>query len=284
MGPGETIHLVLAEAAASIDQGTALNVGKQYKAGTISAAQKNDSVYTGRDSLFQTFRRALANYNSGYSIPQPPLPPKTFTVTSLGKKVQLQWSVYSDGDPKLTGFEIYRAAGKVYNSYEKIFTGDAAIRSFVDSLCSPGTAYYYYIASLGKSADNNGAGATPAGALRSSRYYTQTYHPVSTITSVAGRNEIPRNFCVSQNYPNPFNPSTVIYYQVPVRSLITIKIFDILGRETAVLVDGIKQEGSYDAIFNASGLASGVYFSRFTATPQNGAQPFTQIMKLVLTK
>jgi subtilisin family serine protease len=67
---------------------------------------------------------------------------------------------------------------------------------------------------------------------------------------------------LSQNYPNPFNPSTVINYQVANAGIVSLKIYDILGREVATLINGVKPAGSYSVSFNGSSLSSGVYFYR----------------------
>ncbi|MBI5471915.1 MAG: T9SS type A sorting domain-containing protein [Ignavibacteriae bacterium] len=83
---------------------------------------------------------------------------------------------------------------------------------------------------------------------------------------------IPLMFALEQNYPNPFNPTTEIRYQIPeVRgqrsevSRVTLKVFDILGREVATLVDEVRQPGTYNVQWNASGVASGVYLYRLRA-------------------
>jgi len=96
--------------------------------------------------------------------------------------------------------------------------------------------------------------------------------------------QIPTTMALLDAYPNPFNPSTVIKYRLPVNSIVSLKVYDMLGREVAALVDGAKEAGYYNAEFNASRLASGIYFARFTATPQNGSLPFSQTMKILLTK
>jgi hypothetical protein len=62
-----------------------------------------------------------------------------------------------------------------------------------------------------------------------------------------------------QNYPNPFNPETTIKYQIPTPGLVTLKVYDILGREVSTLVNENKIEGSYDFTFNATRFPSGVY-------------------------
>ena len=86
------------------------------------------------------------------------------------------------------------------------------------------------------------------------------------ITSVENEEELPTEFSLSQNYPNPFNPSTKINWQSPVGSWQTLKVYDILGNEVAILVDEYKPAGSYEVKFQSSvgsrQLASGIYFYR----------------------
>ncbi len=75
----------------------------------------------------------------------------------------------------------------------------------------------------------------------------------------------PATFSLSQNFPNPFNPKTVITYQLPVSSYVTLEVFDVLGRNVATLVNEKKQPGTYSAEWDASRAASGIYFYRLTA-------------------
>ncbi|MCK5085910.1 MAG: T9SS type A sorting domain-containing protein, partial [Melioribacteraceae bacterium] len=72
----------------------------------------------------------------------------------------------------------------------------------------------------------------------------------------------PSEFKLEQNYPNPFNPETIINYQLPINSFVTIKIFDLNGREVKVLVNEYKNAGIYEVKFQGQRLASGVYFYR----------------------
>jgi hypothetical protein len=75
----------------------------------------------------------------------------------------------------------------------------------------------------------------------------------------------PSTFKLHQNYPNPFNPSTTISYNLPARSQVTLKIFNVLGQEVATLVDEMQDAGLRSAIFNGQGLPSGVYYCRMKA-------------------
>jgi endo-1,4-beta-xylanase len=88
---------------------------------------------------------------------------------------------------------------------------------------------------------------------------------VPVAAAVSATDNSPATFALHQNYPNPFNPSTVIRYQVPVIGDVRLAVYDLLGREVAVLVDEPKPAGSYEVRFNATGLASGVYTYRLSA-------------------
>ena len=77
--------------------------------------------------------------------------------------------------------------------------------------------------------------------------------------------EVPTEFLLSQNFPNPFNPSTKINWQMPARSQVTLKVYDVLGNEIVTLVNEEKEAGYHSIDFNASDLPSGVYFYKLTA-------------------
>ncbi len=89
---------------------------------------------------------------------------------------------------------------------------------------------------------------------------------------------LPVEYSLSQNYPNPFNPTTTINYQIPEISFVTLKIYDVLGNEITTLVNEEKPSGYYEIGFNASSLASGIYFYSL----QTGS--FVETKKMVLMK
>lgn len=89
---------------------------------------------------------------------------------------------------------------------------------------------------------------------------------------------VPANFVLHQNYPNPFNPSTTIRFSLPRRERVVLRVFNILGRGVATLLDEERPAGDYSVVFDAKGLASGVYFYRIDAGP------FTQIRKALLMR
>jgi hypothetical protein len=106
------------------------------------------------------------------------------------------------------------------------------------------------------------------------------------LTAVHGpANNVPATFKLDQNYPNPFNPTTVISYQLPAFSHVTLKVYDVLGRVVATLVDETEKAGSYQVIWNASRYASGVYFYRLSAGSLSGqAGNYNATKKLLLLK
>jgi len=84
-----------------------------------------------------------------------------------------------------------------------------------------------------------------------------------TVTSVGNfNNTIPDHYYLEQNYPNPFNPVTTIKYRIPEEGTVTLKIYDLLGREVKTLVNEQKAAGRYEVEFDADDLASGVYIYR----------------------
>jgi hypothetical protein len=98
------------------------------------------------------------------------------------------------------------------------------------------------------------------------------------IVSVDVENAVDINYVLEQNYPNPFNPNTVISYQLPVTGNVELKVYDLLGREIATLVNEEKLAGEYEVEFNATDLPSGIYFYQLKASP------FSETKKMILLK
>jgi hypothetical protein len=295
--PGESIHIVMAEGAAGISRELQESVGAQYKKGLITAKAKNQIVLSGKDSLFQTFRRAQANFQSGYNIPQPPLPPKTFTVTGGGDRISLAWTLYDDGDKNLTGFEIYRATGQYDSTYHLVAKVGPGERSYNDKGLIRAVSYYYYIVAVGDPANNDGAGLTPRGALKSSRYYTQAYDPAflkrqeGVVTNTASMDSIrvvPNPFSLGAD-PNrlrfPGEPDKIAFLNIPGQC--TILIFT----ESGELIKTIEHtDGSGDAYWNCTTssnqvIVSGIYIAVVTdMTDEPGRKGRRRIVKFVVVR
>jgi photosystem II stability/assembly factor-like uncharacterized protein len=100
--------------------------------------------------------------------------------------------------------------------------------------------------------------------------------PISGINTIS--NEVPASYSLSQNYPNPFNPSTKISFALPKSGLVTLKVYNILGKEVATLVNGFITAGTHSYEFDGASLSSGVYMYKIES---NG---FTDIKKMMLVK
>jgi len=99
---------------------------------------------------------------------------------------------------------------------------------------------------------------------------------VTSVTPVT--TEIPQNFSLSQNYPNPFNPTTKINFALPKSGLVSLKVYDMLGKEVATLVNEVKSAGTYAVDFNGASLSSGMYFYKISV---NG---FSDVKKMLMIK
>jgi hypothetical protein len=114
-----------------------------------------------------------------------------------------------------------------------------------------------------------------------------------TVTAIHVSDEpLPSVFSLEQNFPNPFNPSTVIQYSIPAVKTghapslheVTLKVYDVLGREVAVLVNEHQSPGDYKVEWDATGLASGVYLYSINVETTIGSAGFTRVKKMVLLR
>jgi hypothetical protein len=96
---------------------------------------------------------------------------------------------------------------------------------------------------------------------------------------------IPQNFVLHQNYPNPFNPFTMIEFSIPEQSVVSMKIFNVLGQEISAPLDRVLMEADHQLVdFNGSNLPSGVYFYQIIAEPTSGNTVFNEVKKMMLLK
>jgi hypothetical protein len=276
LGPGDSIRIVISEGAAGISRDSAIAWGREYKreftaAGGNAALQeaanlkKNLRVLSGKDSLMQTWRRATANFVSGYNVVEPPLPPMIFDVNSGGDRISLSWETYDDVS-NLRGFQIWRARDSYDSTYTMIFeTNDPSVRSFDDASPIRGFDYYYYIVSIGDEIPADPALGIPAGRLTSSRYYTQTYDPANLLrpagTSLSEIRIVPNPWNIAAEGLRFSQSDRLAFYNIPGEC--TIKIYTELGE----LIQTIEHtNGSGDAYWNSNTssnqiIVSGVYIA-----------------------
>jgi len=125
---------------------------------------------------------------------------------------------------------------------------------------------------------NNDNGCSLIGGLTRNYRPNLFYHFLPASCSVNGNNNIPDKYSLSQNYPNPFNPVTRIDFDIPKAGFVSLKVFDILGREVKTLVNENLQPGSFSVDFNAAELSSGIYFYKIET------DGYAAIKKMILFK
>lgn len=194
-----------------------------------------------------------------------PAAPKDLTLSNNQGHPRLRWS---NINADVQSFNIYRNyAGWMYlNNTSNLEYTDPGI--IINTGQEFGTNVDYRI----KSVDANGVESVD---------YSNTVTcntPGGDIDKTVGLNEKITSYELSQNYPNPFNPSTNISYQIPNAGLVQLKVYDLLGKEVAVLVNEFKPEGKYSVNFNASNLSSGLYIYSLRVND------FVQNHKLTLLK
>jgi len=287
LAPGDSVTIVIAEAVSGISRELATETGVKYKNGEITALEKNTVVFQGRDSLFQTFRRAIANYQSGYNIPRPPLPPRSFSVEGLADRISLKWELYPDPGATVEGFEIYRAVGRYDSTYHLIHTAGPNERSFDDLTPVRGLQYYYYIQVVGSASDNTGEGLTPPGKLRSNRIYSQTYDPAILKrppgTSMDQIRIVPNPFNISSSGSLRFGDQSanrLAFFNIPGRC--NIKIYSELGE----LIYTIEhRDGSGDAYWDSVTSSNQIVVSGiYIAVIENLDTGESKILKFVIIR
>ncbi|HMS34678.1 MAG TPA: T9SS type A sorting domain-containing protein [Ignavibacteria bacterium] len=186
-----------------------------------------------------------------------PVELSSFTSAINKRDVTLRWSTASETNN--SNFEIERSS--VNGSYSKV--GSVAGNGTV-----PSTSNYFFT-------DRNLSSGNYSYRLKQIDFNGNfEYFNLNNEVNVG----IPSKFELSQNYPNPFNPSTTINFDIPSDGKVSIKLFDMSGKEVAVLVNEVKTAGYYSVNFNASSLSSGIYFYNITA------DNFTSTKKMTLIK
>lgn len=198
LGPGDSIRIVIVEAVAGLSRERAVEVGRAFKADK-DALKKNTAFFTGRDSLFQSFRRIQNAFQSNWNFEKGPLPPQEFYVDGLGDRIALRWKPYKDNDPDITGYLVYRAIGRFDSTYYPIAELPATARTYNDVDVPRGVNCYYYLQSVGKAIPADNSLNIPAGRLVSSRYYSQTFDPTFL------KKEASPNLSQVRIVPNPLN-------------------------------------------------------------------------------
>ncbi|MGQ9851964.1 MAG: fibronectin [Candidatus Oleimicrobiaceae bacterium] len=287
MAPGDSIHIVIAEGVAGLSREKCMEIGAKWLAGgsgpfilpdgstTSNRDEYKDKwVFTGRDSLFKTFQRAIMTYKLNYHIPHPPPPPKIFEVTGGGDRVILKWSNDPESWPGFAGYRIYRTIHIPDTTYQLLFACGPGteqpqiVNEYNDFSAARGFDYYYYITSV-DDGSRNVTTANPPGPLESSMFYTRTNEP-ARLKRQAGK-----SLADIRVVPNPYNirardlqygygaPDRIMFLDIP--PVCTIKIFTERGDliETIEHTDGSGDEAWNSITSSRQVVVSGVYIAYF---------------------
>ncbi len=208
-----------------------------------------------------------SNVDSGYSIDNlVPHAPIAFSAKVVPLTVQLSWEPPSD--PDVNYYAIYRGTTPDFD-YENTPPIATTTETFYnDSDLGNGSLFYYVLRAYDFSGNKG-----------------KTTSLVVEWLGVKDNKELPNEFALHQNYPNPFNPSTVIRYELPVESKITIRIYNLLGQIIATLADEVAPAGYGSIEWNPSNLTSGLYYYRFDAVNVNDpSNNFSQMRRMILMK
>jgi len=259
---------------------TAVNTGLTYPlVNALAVSGTNLFAGTGRDGVFLSTNNGtswiavntgLTNlYVYAFAVSGTNLFAGTFGGVFLSTNNGTSWTDVNAGLPQSTKVYAFAVSGT------NLFAGtDGGV--FLSA--NNGTSWtavnagltYPYVYSVAVSGTNLFAGTGGRSVWR---------RPLSEMTAVESLpNEMPGEFVLEQNYPNPFNPATTIEYGLPSASRVELRLYDILGREVATLVNEVQTAGYHSVRFDASGLASGVYFYRLRAGE------FTQTKRMLLLR
>jgi hypothetical protein len=196
-----------------------------------------------------------------------PAPPPSLEATPLDAKVMLSWDASEAEDVR--EYRVYRSTspGLVPSPYSRIASLNKLV--YLDSTVMADSTYYYLLTAV-DSSWNEGAPSSVSGGV--------------VILGAGEGQHLPHAFALHQNFPNPFNPGTEISYDLPIKSIVRLTVFNVLGEEIAVVAQGVEDAGFYRHSW-LSQVGSGVYFARLEAAPTEGpSNRFVSVRKMLLIR
>ncbi len=248
------------------------NSGSHYWDGDSFAATTLGVQILSFNSPSQTYKLAVRFTNPEELAPARPLNLKATNITDA---ILLTWEANSE--PDLAGYEVYR---KINNGAIQKISGSnlVATNSYVDGgvqISNNTVAKHSYYVIAVDSSNKKSTFSIPV--VVNVEYVAQSGEKRGAEDTNISK--IPDNFELAQNYPNPFNPTTTFAFALPRRVGVRLTIFDLNGRQVALLLNEELPAGRYEIPFDASHLASGVYLYRLSAGPS-----FSQTRKMMLIK
>jgi hypothetical protein len=253
MEPGDSVRIVMAEGVAGIPRRKSIEIGTQWynntppytmpdgSSSTDRNAYKKAWVWTAEDSILDMFRHAIRRFNTMEkyrkglvpqdSLYEPPPPPESFTVSSGGDRIVLEWANNADSWPTFNGYQIYRAVSRPDTLYDLLFSCDKgnAVNRYDDISAKRGFNYYYYIVTKDDGSRNDYFPGVP---LVSSKFYTVTNQAaylrrpavLSTLDSIR---VVPNPFHIGARSIQFDQPDRIAFFGLPPRC--TIKIYTERG-------------------------------------------------------
>jgi photosystem II stability/assembly factor-like uncharacterized protein len=222
------------------------NLGLNWTSGTTTGTVNSNAVHFNNSTTGMTGGTVLLKSTDGGSTYS--------TITSLGTGTIYGIDGYSTYYWYIRGAAVYMSSNEG-TSWTLAYTGTGTLYDI--NLYTP-------------------AGGCPTGWAASS---TGGIYRMNIVTGINNNTTgIPTEYKLSQNYPNPFNPTTKISFALPKSGLVTLKIYDVLGKEVATLVNENRNAGSYIVDFNGASLSSGVYFYKLETSG------FTDVKRMMLVK
>jgi|GEM_PF-1563741 len=225
---------------------------------TMDSTDSSDGVLNFRVIAAMDEGNFAGNIVQGYSIDNLfPSIPSGLQASVQGGGIRLVWNSGKDADFRY--YTIYRGASE--GKYQEI--GTTIDSTFLDTDLEPGITYVYAVTATDFSGNESGF-STGAQIIFASINTRDSGTPV--------------DYSLLQNYPNPFNPSTSISFSIAEQGFVTLKVYDVLGREAATLVNEELTAGNHNIIFNASGFSSGIYLYTLSSGE------FISTQKMILIK
>lgn len=239
--------------------------------------EKNGSYYDNQSTLTINNPSSSVTFAAIYQAQA--IPPSITFGSTIGQPITFTWT--DNPNTNVTQYRVWRRVcnNGVWTDDQLIGTVNSGVQTFTDNEYNLGvwkvdqlleyglTAFYSVNSSWSSGGANTRIYCTPGASM----------HYNDLAEGIMIEKKTPSNYSIG-SFPNPFNPTTTINYQLPKDGIVTIKVYDIIGKEVATLVNGHKSAGYYKVDFDASKLTSGVYIAAIQASG------FNKSIKLLLTK
>ena len=224
-------------------------------------------VTASSNAIAKTATSSVYSFTTQLEKPQLTYPGNGAIVDSIA--VNLKWDTVTGANKYVVEMNSKNDfSGTVIKPIDTVTVTSLTLNSGLDK----DSTYYWRVKALSSSGNFSDYSASYS-------FTTAIATGIKTLTGI-----IPTNFAVYQNYPNPFNPSTIIRYALPSESKVKITVYNILGQQIKELLYTTESAGYHEVTFNASNLASGIYFYRIVAASADGKHNFADTKKLILMK